>query len=209
MNLIFMGPPGAGKGTQAVIMAKMLGIPHISTGAIFRENIENGTELGKTAQSFMDAGNLVPDEFVLGMVEARLKQPDVQNGFILDGFPRNLSQAALMDTFASIDKVLNFSIDDEEVVRRNSGRRVCECGASYNINVDSLKPKHNETCDICGKKLIQRSDDKESVIRNRLKVYHETLDPVVEHYRERGLVTDIDGSGSVDEVTELTIKALE
>lgn len=206
MNLVFMGPPGAGKGTQAGIISKKLGIPHISTGAIFRENIEKGTPLGLTAREFMDKGDLVPDEFVLGMVENRLKEEDAHAGFILDGFPRNPAQADVMEGFAPIDKVLFVFIDDEEVVRRNTGRRVCECGAFFNNNVSFLKPNKEGICDKCGRQLIHRSDDHEHIIRNRLEVYHVSMDPVLAFYRAKGLVTDIDGTGTVEEVTKLILK---
>lgn len=209
MNLILMGAPGAGKGTQAEVASERLEIPAISTGATLREEIRSGSELGKLAKSLIDDGHFVPDEVINPIVRDRIAQPDCANGFILDGYPRDLNQVKALDEMGVvIDKVLYIQLDDEKVVERLSGRRVCEnCGASYHIlhNPSSA----GELCEICGGKLVMRKDDRPETVRERLKIYHETTYPVVEYYREKGLLVVIDSSGSVEKTTEQTLRVLE
>ncbi|NBV95182.1 MAG: adenylate kinase, partial [Actinobacteria bacterium] len=192
MRLILVGPPGAGKGTQAVQLAKHYKIPHISTGDIFRANLKGGTDLGKLAKSYMDKGELVPDSVTNEMVRDRFKQPDVHSGFLLDGFPRNILQAEelskiLNESNLKLDFVLELQIENSEIVRRLSGRRTCkECGAIFHIEFD--QPKIENKCDKCGGALYQREDDKESVVMNRLEVYAEQTKPIIDYYRKFGLL---------------------
>ncbi len=191
MNLILLGAPGAGKGTQAEILCKKLGIPSISTGNILRAAIKDGTPTGLKAKSYMDAGQLVPDEVIIGIVGERLEQEDCRKGCILDGVPRTIAQAeAIEKAGIRIDAVIAIEISEEEILRRMSGRRVCEaCGSSY--NVEAVPPKVEGLCDNCGGKLIQRKDDTPETVRERLKVYHRETAPLVDFYAERGLLKKV------------------
>ncbi|WP_297056168.1 adenylate kinase [Thermosulfurimonas sp.] len=212
MNIVFLGPPGAGKGTQAKRIAEKYGIPQISTGDMFREHLSKGTELGKKAKEYMDKGQLVPDEIVLGMVEERLKQPDCEKGFILDGFPRTVPQAEALDEMLAkwgkkIDFAIAIEVPDEELVKRLTGRRTCKnCGMMYHIIFKP--PKVEGKCDACGGELYQRADDNEETVRNRLKVYHESTAPLIEYYEKKGVLHRIDGTGSIDEIFERIVKIL-
>ena len=207
MKIIFLGAPGAGKGTQAEVVSEKLAIPTISTGNIIREALKNGTEMGLKAKSFIEAGQLVPDEVVIGIIRERLAKEDCQNGFILDGFPRTVPQAqALEDMGVLIHKVVDFEVEDEEVMKRLGGRRVCEgCGASYHM--DHKPPKVEGVCDRCGAKVVTRKDDAPETIRDRLKVYHDQTEPLKAFYAAKGLLAEIAG-GSIEENTSLTLKAL-
>ncbi|WP_200816105.1 adenylate kinase [Nocardiopsis sp. JB363] len=205
MRAVLVGPPGAGKGTQAQILAEELSIPKVSTGDIFRANVSGGTELGKKAKEFMDRGDLVPDEITNAMVKDRLAQDDAAEGFLLDGFPRNVPQAEtlkgmLADLGSNLDVVLELRVDEEEVVKRLSGRRSCpECGRVYHVEYDA--PKVAGKCDKEGAELYQREDDREETIRHRLKVYREQTSPLVEYYSGEGLLATISATGPVTEVT--------
>ena len=213
MRLILVGPPGAGKGTQAVHLAAHFGIPHISTGDLFRANIKGETELGKLAKSYMDAGNLVPDSVTNAMLEDRLTHSDTEAGFLLDGYPRNVGQAeflaeVLVKKNISLDAVLELSIPNEEIIKRLSGRRVCRnCGATSHVIFDA--PKVEGVCDNCGGELYQREDDKEEVIANRLSVYSEQTEPIVAFYRDLGLLRVIDAVGDVSVISANAIAALK
>ena len=192
MNLILLGAPGAGKGTQAEILCKKLGIPTISTGNILRAAIKEGTPTGIKAKSYIDAGQLVPDEVIIGIVDERLAQSDCANGYILDGVPRTIAQAeALEKAGIKFDAVVSIEISEDEILRRMSGRRVCEaCGSSYNI--EAVPPRVEGICDNCGGKLIQRKDDTPETIRERLKVYHNETEPLVDFYATRGLLKPVE-----------------
>jgi len=213
MRLVLVGPPGAGKGTQAVHLASHYGIPHISTGDIFRYNIKENTELGQKAKSYMDAGNLVPDSVTNAMLEDRLTHSDTEAGFLLDGYPRNVGQAeflaeVLVKKNISLDAVLELSIPNEEIIKRLSGRRVCRnCGATSHVIFDA--PKVEGVCDNCGGELYQREDDKEEVIANRLSVYSEQTQPIVAFYRDLGLLRVIDAVGDVSVISANAIAALK
>ncbi|MBR3848347.1 MAG: adenylate kinase [Oscillospiraceae bacterium] len=208
MRLILLGAPGAGKGTQAEIICEKLNIPTISTGNILREAIRNKTELGILAKSYMDKGNLVPDAVVVGIVSERLREDDCKNGFILDGMPRTLAQAEALDELGvEIDVVLSIEVEDSAIEKRMGGRRVCEgCGASYHI--EHKKPLRDGVCDSCGGKLILRADDAPETVRERLKVYHEQTEPLVEFYASKGLLKRIDGSVGIDGTSRLIFEAL-
>ena len=212
MRLVLVGPPGAGKGTQAQFISAHLGIPKISTGDIFRANVSQGTELGQQAKKFMDAGDLVPDEITIGMVLSRLEEDDARKGFLLDGFPRNVPQAKtfndlLLDAGTPLDVVLELVVDDDEVVRRLSGRRTCRsCGHIWHLDFDP--PSAEGVCDICGGELFQRDDDKPETIRHRLEVYYEQTAPLVGYYAEARVLVGIDAMGPVDDVTERALAAL-
>ena len=212
MRLVLVGPPGAGKGTQAQFIASHFAIPKISTGEIFRANVSEGTELGLEARKYMDAGDLVPDEVTIGMVEDRLGHGDAQSGFLLDGFPRTVRQAevldALLEPMASpLDVVLELVVDDDEVVRRLSGRRTChQCGHVWHLDFDP--PGTEGICDRCGGELFQRDDDSEDTIRHRLEVYADQTSPLIGYYGDKGLLRGVDATGPVEDVTERAINAL-
>ncbi|WP_448377348.1 adenylate kinase [Fervidobacterium sp.] len=212
MNLIFLGPPGAGKGTYAKRVVEKYNIPHISTGDIFREAIAKGTELGKKVQDIVNSGNLVPDELTNALVGERLNQPDCQNGFILDGYPRTINQATTLDGILSrmgkkLDGALYFEVDEETVVARISTRRVCsKCGKVY--NTITLPSKVEGVCDDCGGELIQRDDDKEEVVRGRYRVYIEKTSPLIEYYRNQNKLFTLDGRKSVEEVMKILFNIL-
>ena len=209
MKLILLGAPGAGKGTQAEILCDKLGIPTISTGNILRAAVKDGTPMGQKAKSYMDAGALVPDDVIVGIVKERLAQPDCANGFILDGMPRTIAQGEALEAMGvEIDKVLNLLADDEMIMQRMSGRRVCaKCGASYHIqNKPSAKPG---ICDRCGGVLTIRKDDEPDTVRDRLKAYHEQTEPLVAFYRERGKLVEIPDAGSIEATNALILKKLE
>lgn len=209
MKLILLGAPGAGKGTQAEIISKHLSIPTISTGNIIRAALKAQTEMGIKAKEFIDKGLLVPDDVVIGIVRERLKENDCKNGFILDGFPRTVPQAqALDDMGVEIDRVIDIQVPDEKIVQRLSGRRVCgSCGASYHLLYK--EPAEDGVCDDCGAQLVQRSDDKEETILERLKVYHEQTEPLVDFYRKKNKLFVVEGQEEVADTTALTLKALE
>lgn len=212
-NLILLGPPGAGKGTQAERICELYGIPHISTGDIFRDHLKRGTELGLKAREYMDRGELVPDEVVIGIVRERLKEPDCERGFVLDGFPRTTAQAdALKGMLAGmgrvIDHVLNIQVPDETVVERLTGRRTCRsCGAVYHLKFNP--PREEGKCDACGGELYVRDDDREETVRARLEEYHAKTRPLIDYYRAEGLLRDIEGNASMEEVLASIRKVLE
>ncbi|MFD5539132.1 adenylate kinase [Streptomyces sp. NPDC127079] len=214
MRIVLVGPPGAGKGTQAVRLAKELNIPHISTGDLFRANISQQTELGKLAKSYMDAGNLVPDEVTIAMAKDRMEQPDAQRGFLLDGFPRNVSQAEALDELLKnegikLDAVLDLEVSEDEVVKRIAGRRICRNDSSHVFHVTYTPPKVEGVCDVCGGELYQRDDDSEDTVRTRLEVYHTQTEPIIDYYKAQGLVRTISSLGPVDEVTTRALHALK
>ncbi len=209
MNLILLGAPGAGKGTQAEVICDHLQIPAISTGNILREAIANGTEIGLKAKSYMDNGELVPDEVVIAILKDRISKDDCQNGFILDGFPRTVPQAEALDAMGvRIDKVIDIEVADEKIMQRLSGRRVCEkCGASYHID---YKPTEQEgICNKCGGNTVQRKDDHPDTIKARLGVYHDQTEPLKGYYEKTGKLTIVEGQEEVKDTTALTLKALE
>lgn len=213
MRLILLGPPGAGKGTQAAGIVEKYKIPHISTGDIFRQNIKEGTELGKKAKEYMDQGLLVPDELTVGLVTDRISQPDCGNGFMLDGFPRNVSQAVQLDAFLknngiALDKVINIEVDKEKLVARAVGRRICKsCGATYHIEFNPSKEEG--VCDICKWDLYQRADDNEETVSKRIQVYLDETKPLADYYSKVGIIADIDGQQSIDKVFNDIVSALE
>jgi len=204
MRLILLGPPGAGKGTQAKMLVEKHAIPQISTGDILREAVKNQTSLGKEAKSYMDAGGLVPDSTVVGIIRERLQEDDCAKGYILDGFPRTVPQAdelkkALGEMGQSIDSVLSIVVENEELIGRLTGRRTCkECGTGYHIMYK--KPEKDGTCDQCRGPLFQRDDDKEETIKNRLAVYNEQTEPLIQYYEKDGALVEIQGAGSIDEI---------
>ena len=204
LNLILLGPPGAGKGTQAERLQDDFQVPFISTGDMLRANVKGGTELGREARNYMDAGELVPDDLIVAMVAERLQEDDAEDGFILDGFPRTIEQAHALDRQLSelsrrVTAVLLIDVPDSDLVRRLSGRRVCvKAGHNYHIEFDP--PKHEGVCDQDGSKLIQRDDDKPEVIRNRLRVYHDQTEPLVDYYDEQGVLRKIDGTRDATDV---------
>lgn len=209
MNLILLGAPGAGKGTQAEVICDHLQIPAISTGNVLREAVKNGTEMGLKAKSFMDSGALVPDEVVIGIIKERLAMDDCKNGFILDGFPRTVPQAEALDAMGvKIDKVIDIEVADEKIMQRLSGRRVCQdCGASY--HVDYKPSKEDGKCDKCGGQTVQRKDDHPDTIKDRLHVYHEQTEPLKDYYEKTGKLTIVEGQEEVADTSALTLKALE
>ena len=209
MRLILLGAPGAGKGTQAEIICEKFSIPAISTGNIIREAIKNGTKVGLEAQSYIERGDLVPDEVVIGIIKERLAADDCKNGFILDGFPRTIPQAEALDKLGvEIDCVLEIDVADEDVISRLSGRRVCEkCGASYHVQYK--QPKNEDVCDLCGANLIMRKDDNPETIKERLKVYHDQTEPLKDYYRNCGKLKVVKGQEKVADTTKLVFETLE
>ncbi|MEM2915644.1 MAG: adenylate kinase [Candidatus Bathyarchaeia archaeon] len=190
MRIVLLGPPGSGKGTYASRLTSVLGIPHISTGDMVREEIKAQTELGKTIKEFSDKGELVPDDIIISLLAERLKKSDGQKGFILDGFPRTIQQAKALSKISKIDLVVNLNVHDEIIIARLSNRLVCrKCGAIYNKL--TLKPKRDKICDLCGGELYQRDDDKPEIIRERLNVYHRSTEPLIEYYKKRNLLKDV------------------
>jgi adenylate kinase len=211
MRLILLGPPGAGKGTQAANLSTTLKIPHISTGDILRSNTKQGTELGLKAKSYMDAGKLVPDDLIIDLVEKRLSNDDCKTGFIMDGFPRTIPQAQMFDTMlqklnTGVEAVINIIVPDEAIVKRMSGRRMCSCGRTY--HVENNPPKKEGVCDVCGKALFIRADDREETVKERLRVYHEQTSPLIDYYKKKGLIIDIDGLKPIDETTKSILEAI-
>ena len=205
MNVIFLGPPGAGKGTQAVRVCERLGIPQISTGDILRRAIREGTETGLAAKRYIDAGQLVPDEVVIDIVRERLTQDDCRGGYLLDGFPRTVQQAEALAAFADIDAVIDIEVSDEKLTERLSGRRVCPaCGGTYHVS----RLGGSSTCEKCGGQLIQRDDDKPETVRSRLAVYHRQTAPLIQWYEARGLLRAVDGSQPMEACTDAILKAL-
>lgn len=204
MKIIMLGAPGAGKGTQAKMIADKYGVPHISTGDIFRANIKNGTELGMEAKKYMDQGLLVPDELTVRILLDRVAQDDCKNGYVLDGFPRTIPQAEVLDSELTklgdhIDYAINVDVPDENIVKRMSGRRAClTCGATYHI--EHVPPKKEGICDVCGSKLVLRDDDKPETVKNRLNVYHEQTQPLIDFYTEKGVLKTVDGTVPMEEV---------
>lgn len=209
MNIIFLGAPGAGKGTQAEIVSEKLGIPTVSTGNIIRAAVKDGTEMGKKAKAYIDAGELVPDDVVIGIIKERLEEADCKNGFILDGFPRTIPQAqALSDMGVNIDKVIDIYVPDDVIEARLSGRRVCKnCGNSYHMMYK--KPAIDGICDACGGELIQRADDAPETVRERLNVYHEKTEPLKGYYEEQNKLFTVEGQEDVKDTTALTLKLVE
>ncbi len=204
MKIIMLGAPGAGKGTQAQMIAEKFNIPHISTGDIFRANIKNGTELGKKAKEFMDKGLLVPDELTVQLLLDRVANEDCKNGYVLDGFPRTIPQADVLDSELTklgdkVDFAVNVDVPDENIVRRMSGRRAClKCGATYHI--EHIPPKTEGICDKCGSELVQRDDDKPETVQNRLSVYHEQTQPLIDYYDKKNILKTVDGTKDMQEV---------
>jgi adenylate kinase len=214
MRIVLVGPPGAGKGTQAAFLAKNLSIPHISTGDLFRANISKQTDLGKLAKSYMDAGNLVPDEVTIAMAKDRMEQSDAVNGFLLDGFPRNVSQAEALDEMLKaesmkLDAVLDLEVPEDEVVKRIAGRRICRNDSAHVFHVTYQAPKTEGVCDTCGGELYQRDDDSEETVRKRLEVYHTQTEPIIDYYKAQGLVVTISALGKVEDVTGKAMAALK
>ncbi|MFB7362502.1 adenylate kinase [Streptomyces hydrogenans] len=214
MRIVLVGPPGAGKGTQAAFLAKNLDIPHISTGDLFRANISQGTALGLEAKGYMDRGELVPDEVTIGMAKDRMEQADAANGFLLDGFPRNVAQAEALDVVLKaddrqLDAVLDLEVPEDEVVKRIAGRRICRNDSSHVFHVEYNAPKTAGVCDTCGGELYQRADDSEETVRTRLEVYHTQTEPIIDYYRAQNLVVTISALGKVDEVTARAMDALK
>ena len=205
MNIILLGAPGAGKGTQAVRIAAAMGIPHISTGDIFRKNIKEGTPVGLKAKSYIDRGQLVPDEVVVEIVQQRIEESDCKHGFLLDGFPRTIAQAEALDRLTDIDRVINIEADLDKLVDRITGRRVCgKCGESYHIST-----KKDDICEKCGGKLIQRADDNEETVKSRLNVYKNETAPLIEFYKNQGVLINVDGMQTIDKVFEDIAKLLQ
>ena len=209
MNLILLGAPGAGKGTLASYLIEQMGVPSISTGNILREAIKNNTPLGQSAKEYMDAGKLVPDEVVIGMLKERIAKRDCKSGFILDGFPRTIPQAEALDASGIvIDRVIDIEVPDEKIVTRMSGRRVCEaCGSSYHLLYK--KPEKEGVCTNCGGTLIQRKDDHPDTVKDRLRVYHEQTEPLKDYYEKQGKLKIVEGQEEVADTTALTLKAVE
>ena len=212
MKIIMLGAPGAGKGTQAKKIAEKYSIPHISTGDIFRANIKNNTELGQKAKTYMDKGELVPDELVVDLIMDRFKEADCANGYVLDGFPRTIHQAEALDKALAanneaVDFAINVEVPDENIINRMSGRRACVgCGATYHIQFNA--PKVEGVCDTCGEKLILRDDDKPETVKNRLSVYHEQTQPLIDYYSKKGVLAEVDGTQAMDDVFNAIVNVL-
>ena len=212
MKIIMLGAPGAGKGTQAKRIAQRYGIPHVSTGDIFRANIKNGTELGMKAKAYMDAGNLVPDEITIGMLLDRIHEADCEKGYVLDGFPRTIRQAesltaALKERGEKMDYAIDVDVPDENIIKRMSGRRAClACGATYHIAYNP--PKKEGVCDQCGEPLVLRKDDKPETVKNRLEGYHQQTQPLIDYYKKEGILAQVDGTQNMDQVFEDIVKIL-
>ena len=204
MKIVMLGAPGAGKGTQAKMIAEKFGIPHISTGDIFRANIKNGTDLGKKAKEYMDKGQLVPDELTVEILLDRVANDDCKNGYVLDGFPRTIPQAEVLDTELTklgekIDYAINVEVPDENIIKRMSGRRAClSCGATYHI--EHVPPKKEGICDKCGSELVLRDDDKEETVKNRLNVYHQQTQPLIDFYNNKKVLKEVDGTVDMKDV---------
>ena len=204
MKIVMLGAPGAGKGTQAKMIAEKYGIPHVSTGDIFRANIKNGTDLGKEAKTYMDKGELVPDELTVRILLDRVAQEDCKNGYVLDGFPRTIPQAEVLDTELTklgekIDYASNVEVPDENIIKRMSGRRAClSCGATYHI--EHVPPKKEGICDKCGSELVLRDDDKEETVKNRLNVYHQQTQPLIDFYNNKKVLKEVDGTVDMKDV---------
>ena len=204
-NIILLGAPGAGKGTQAAMIAEEFNVPHISTGNILRRNMKEGTPLGLKAKAFVESGGLVPDEVVIGLVEDRLSQEDCKNGYILDGFPRTIAQAEALDKVARIDLAINIDVPFETIIDRLGGRRVCVCGETYHVSMLNGET----TCKRCGKELFVRDDDKPETVKNRLKVYSDQTQPLIDYYRSQNKVVDIKANGTKEEIFADIKKVLE
>ncbi len=209
MKIIFLGAPGAGKGTQAEVVSQKLSIPTISTGNIIREALSTGTEMGKKAKEYIESGKLVPDDVVIGIIKERLANDDCANGFILDGFPRTIPQAEALDQMGiEIDKVVEINVPDEKIAERMSGRRVClACGSSYHLIYK--KPEVEGVCDNCGSQLVQRKDDHADTVNSRLQVYHEQTEPLKDYYANKNKLSVVDGQGDVTDITKCILNALE
>ena len=213
MKIIMLGAPGAGKGTQAKMIADKYGVPHVSTGDIFRANIKNGTELGMEAKKYMDQGLLVPDELTVRILLDRVAQDDCKNGYVLDGFPRTIPQAEVLDSELTklgdhIDYAINVDVPDENIVKRMSGRRAClTCGATYHI--EHVPPKKEGICDVCGSELFQRADDTAETMKNRLSVYEASTKPLIDYYKAAGVYTEVDGRQPIEKVTQDLIEVLK
>jgi adenylate kinase len=212
MNIVLFGPPGSGKGTQAKMLAEKYNIPHISTGDILRDNLKNKTKLGLEAKSYMDKGELVPDDVLIGIIKDRLSQPDCASGFLLDGYPRTVPQADALNRILNemekkLDVVLNINVPDEELIKRLSGRRMCTCGASYHVLFNP--PKQEGICDLCGNRLYHRDDDKEEAIMNRLDVYKSQTQPLIDYYSNEGMMVTVNGTASIAEVFDAICRVLD
>ena len=213
MKIIMLGAPGAGKGTQAMKIAETYGIPHVSTGDIFRMNIKNGTELGMEAKKYMDQGLLVPDELTVRILLDRVAQDDCKNGYVLDGFPRNIPQAEVLEDALSklgdqIDYAIDVEVADENIIRRMGGRRAClSCGATFHI--EHVPPKKEGICDQCGQELVLRDDDKPETVKNRLQVYHEQTQPLIDFYSEKGVLRTVDGTQDMQDVFDAIVEILK
>jgi len=206
MKLMFVGPPGAGKGTQAAKIAAKYDIPHISSGDMLRNEIKNGSDLGLKAKEYIDEGHLVPDELIVAMVAERIKQPDAQKGYLLDGFPRTAAQAEALDEITQLDKVINIFVPDDKLVHRMCGRRICnDCSATYHVSMLS----DIKTCPKCGGSLYMREDDEESIVLERLRVYKESTQPLIQYYTDKGILYDVVGSGGIDTINQTIIGVLE
>lgn len=212
MRLIIMGPPGAGKGSQAGVLKKEIGIPHISTGDIFRQNVENRTELGVKAKEYMDSGKLVPDDLTASIVRNRLREDDCMQGFILDGYPRTISQAQTLEEILKqmdikIDKVINLEVDDQTIIKRMTGRRICtKCSAIYNLY--NIPPKKEGKCDLCDADLMQRKDDNVETVKQRLAIYHEQTEPLLDFYNKKGILVTIKGKERIEDTNKDVLQAI-
>ncbi|HNU39473.1 MAG TPA: adenylate kinase [Methanothrix sp.] len=212
MNIILIGPPGSGKGTQAKMIVDRYKVLHVSTGDILRENVRNGTPLGVEAKKFMDAGKLVPDALLIDIIKDRLAKDDVKGGWMLDGYPRTIPQAEALDKILpalgqKIDVVLNIDVPDEELVKRVTGRRMCKCGATYHVSFN--KPKVEGKCDACGGELYQRADDTEETVKQRLNAYHAQTQPLIDYYNKRGIVATVLGVGDIKAIFDKVAAALD